>query len=160
MRACLRRRVARDLDWFVRGDGSRCAVSWVAAPIETPRAAGSWWCSTTPAVSDTRSGGGAHERRQTCARPSRHGDARVEGGTLHVEVRDDGIGGVRTHGSGLRGLVDRLAVLDGQLRLESPVDGGTLVVVDIPYARRRRRRFSLPTDDRRPARVHHRNRVS
>jgi hypothetical protein len=36
-------------------------------------------------------------------------------------------------GSGLLGLVaDRFAVLDGQLRVESPVDGGTLVAADIP----------------------------
>ena len=29
--------------------------------------------------------------------------------------------------SGLLGLADRLAVLDGQLRIESPADGGTLL---------------------------------
>jgi hypothetical protein len=30
------------------------------------------------------------------------------------------------------GLRDRLAVLDGRLRVESPADGGTLVAADIP----------------------------
>jgi hypothetical protein len=30
------------------------------------------------------------------------------------------------------GLGDRLAVLDGRLRIESPVDGGTLVAARIP----------------------------
>jgi signal transduction histidine kinase len=58
--------------------------------------------------------------------------ARVEGGTLRVQVRDDGVGGVRPDGSGVRGLVDRVAVLDGQLRVESPADGGTLVAADFP----------------------------
>jgi signal transduction histidine kinase len=58
--------------------------------------------------------------------------ARVEDGTLRVQVRDDGIGGARPDGSGLLGLADRLAVLDGQLRVESPADGGTLVAADIP----------------------------
>jgi signal transduction histidine kinase len=58
--------------------------------------------------------------------------ARVEDGTLRVQVRDDGIGGARPDGSGLLGLADRLAVLDGQLRIESPADGGTLVAADIP----------------------------
>jgi len=58
--------------------------------------------------------------------------ARVEDGTLRVQVRDDGIGGARPDGSGLLGLADRLAVLDGQLRVESPADGGTLVVAEIP----------------------------
>jgi signal transduction histidine kinase len=58
--------------------------------------------------------------------------ARVEGGTLELQVRDDGVGGARPDGSGLVGLADRLGVLDGQLRVDSPVDGGTLVVADIP----------------------------
>jgi signal transduction histidine kinase len=58
--------------------------------------------------------------------------ARVEDGTLRVQVRDDGIGGAPPDGSGLLGLADRLAVLDGQLRVESPADGGTLVAADIP----------------------------
>jgi PAS domain S-box-containing protein len=56
----------------------------------------------------------------------------VEDGTLRVEVRDDGIGGARPDGSGLLGLADRLAVLDGRLRIESPPDGGTLVAAAIP----------------------------
>jgi signal transduction histidine kinase len=47
-------------------------------------------------------------------------------------VRDDGIGGARPGGSGLLGLTDRLAALDGQLRVESSADGGTLVAADIP----------------------------
>jgi signal transduction histidine kinase len=58
--------------------------------------------------------------------------ATVEHGTLRVQVRDDGIGGARPDGSGLLGLADRLAVLGGQLRIESPADGGTLVAGDIP----------------------------
>jgi signal transduction histidine kinase len=47
-------------------------------------------------------------------------------------MRDDGVGGVQPDGSGLLGLVDRLAALDGQLRVEAPAAGGTLVVADIP----------------------------
>ena len=58
--------------------------------------------------------------------------AHVEGSTLELQVRDDGVGGARPDGSGLVGLADRLAVLDGQLRVDSPVDGGTLVAADIP----------------------------
>jgi hypothetical protein len=56
----------------------------------------------------------------------------VEDGTLRVQVRDDGVGDARPDGSGLLGLADRLAVLDGQLRIESPADGGTFVAADIP----------------------------
>ncbi len=60
--------------------------------------------------------------------------ARVEDGAVAVQVRDDGVGGAQPDGSGLLGLADRLAVLDGRLRVESPVDGGTLVAADIPLS--------------------------
>jgi signal transduction histidine kinase len=60
--------------------------------------------------------------------------ARVADGALVVEVRDDGVGGARPDGSGLLGLRDRLAALDGRLRVESPVDGGTLVAANIPLS--------------------------
>ena len=60
--------------------------------------------------------------------------ARVEDDTLRVLVRDDGVGGARPDGSGLLGLADRLAVLDGRLLIESPADGGTLVAAHIPVA--------------------------
>jgi signal transduction histidine kinase len=58
--------------------------------------------------------------------------AHIEDGTLQVQVRDDGVGGARADGSGLLGLADRLAALDGRLDVESPADGGTLVAAAIP----------------------------
>ena len=58
--------------------------------------------------------------------------AHVENGTLHVHVSDDGVGGARPDGNGLVGLADRLAVLGGRLRVESPAEGGALVAADIP----------------------------
>src|SRR4051812_5375951 len=59
--------------------------------------------------------------------------ARIEHGMLAVRVRDDGVGGARADGGGgLIGLADRLAAVNGQLRIESPIDGGTLVAADIP----------------------------
>jgi signal transduction histidine kinase len=62
--------------------------------------------------------------------------ARIEDGTFHVQICDDGVGGARPGGggSGLIGLADRVAAVDGQLRVESPVDGGTLVAAAIPVA--------------------------
>ena len=59
--------------------------------------------------------------------------ARVERGDLLVEVRDDGVGGAHTgHGTGLGGLEDRVAALDGCLVLESPPGEGTRVRVVVP----------------------------
>ena len=67
------------------------------------------------------------------ARAARAGvTASVEEGTLRVRVRDDGVGGARPDGSGLVGLADRLAALDGRLWVETPPGGGTLVAADIP----------------------------
>jgi signal transduction histidine kinase len=47
-------------------------------------------------------------------------------------VRDDGVGGARPDGSGLLGLADRVAVLDGTLRVESAAGAGTLLTAAIP----------------------------
>jgi signal transduction histidine kinase len=58
--------------------------------------------------------------------------AHVEDGTLRLEVRDDGVGCARPDGTGLVGLADRLAAVDGHLGVESPADGGTLVTAEIP----------------------------
>ena len=56
-------------------------------------------------------------------------------GRLVVEVSDDGIGGADPiQGSGLRGLADRVAALDGSLRIDSPGGRGTIVHAEIPCA--------------------------
>ena len=52
---------------------------------------------------------------------------------LTIEVGDDGIGGADPQaGSGLRGLGDRVAALDGTITVVSPVGGGTKVSAQIP----------------------------
>ena len=52
---------------------------------------------------------------------------------LTIEVADDGIGGADPHaGSGLRGLADRLAALDGTISVVSPIGGGTRISAQIP----------------------------
>jgi signal transduction histidine kinase len=54
-------------------------------------------------------------------------------GRVTVEVTDDGVGGAdAAGGSGLRGLADRLAALDGTLSLESPAGRGTRLRAEIP----------------------------
>jgi signal transduction histidine kinase len=57
---------------------------------------------------------------------------RRDNGRLVVEVADDGTGGADPAGSGLRGLADRVAALDGRLRVDDPAGGGTFVRADIP----------------------------
>jgi signal transduction histidine kinase len=58
--------------------------------------------------------------------------ARRCAGGLVVEVGDDGIGGADPDGSGLRGLADRVAALDGHLRVDSPTGRGTCVTAELP----------------------------
>ena len=56
-------------------------------------------------------------------------------GRLQVEIHDDGRGGAdAAGGSGLRGLSDRVAALDGSLEVESRPGGGTVVRAVIPVA--------------------------
>jgi signal transduction histidine kinase len=55
------------------------------------------------------------------------------GDRLRLRVRDDGVGGARAGmGSGLSGLRDRVATVDGQLEVDSPPGGPTVVTVDLP----------------------------
>ncbi|HEX2362676.1 MAG TPA: histidine kinase [Jiangellaceae bacterium] len=55
------------------------------------------------------------------------------GPQLVVEVVDDGVGGADTErGSGLRGLADRVEGLGGQLRIWTPLGGGTRVRAELP----------------------------
>jgi PAS domain S-box-containing protein len=58
------------------------------------------------------------------------------GDRLTVEVRDDGVGGATTTagGTGLAGLADRIAALDGELALASPRGGGTTLHATIPLS--------------------------
>ena len=77
---------------------------------------------------------GADQRRQVRQRLA---GARVSvsrnNGHAVVEVADDGVGGADPErGSGLRGLADRVAALDGTLELRSPQGAGTLLRAEIP----------------------------
>jgi signal transduction histidine kinase len=58
--------------------------------------------------------------------------ARRLDGDLLVEVGDDGVGGADPDGSGLRGLADRVAALDGRLLVHSPAGEGTCITVELP----------------------------
>ena len=58
-----------------------------------------------------------------------------DNGHVDVEVSDDGVGGADAdQGSGLRGLADRVAALEGRLELTSPQGLGTILRATIPCA--------------------------
>jgi signal transduction histidine kinase len=71
---------------------------------------------------------------------AKHADAKLvtvyavaDDGTLRVEVTDDGNGGAHAeHGTGLRGVADRIAAVGGAFRLHSPPGGGTRIEVELP----------------------------
>jgi signal transduction histidine kinase len=57
----------------------------------------------------------------------------VTNGRVAVEVSDDGAGGADVNaGSGLRGLADRVAALDGDLEIASTPGHGTRLHAEIP----------------------------
>jgi signal transduction histidine kinase len=64
--------------------------------------------------------------------------ARVERGALHVDVRDDGVGGAHCDGPGLLGLEDRISAIGGGLRVHSPPGGGTTIAATLPLHAARR----------------------
>ena len=52
-----------------------------------------------------------------------------------VEIADDGVGGAdAASGSGLHGLADRVAALDGRLFVTSPPGAGTVITAELPCA--------------------------
>jgi signal transduction histidine kinase len=62
-------------------------------------------------------------------------DVRAANDQVYLRVGDDGAGGAeagRGGGSGLAGLADRIATVDGRLSIHSPDGGPTLVTIEIP----------------------------
>jgi signal transduction histidine kinase len=58
------------------------------------------------------------------------------GDRLHIIVSDDGVGGADpARGTGLAGLAQRAASVDGSFEIASPPGGPTLITVDLPCVR-------------------------
>jgi signal transduction histidine kinase len=78
---------------------------------------------------------------EALANVAKHADANsaevaleLTDGRLRVEIADDGRGGADPHGTGLQGLADRAAALDGSFTVVSPVGGGTRIITELPCA--------------------------
>ena len=79
-------------------------------------------------VSEALTNVARHAHAESAAVKVRRADGRLE-----VEVRDDGDGGADpANGSGLRGLSDRVAALDGSIEVESAAGAGTVLRASIP----------------------------
>ncbi len=115
-------------------------VSMYARPSATVEA--SAYFVVAEALTNIAKHAGARNAWVTVARqlePRVTGDAdRVVTGypdRLVVDIRDDGRGGADTsRGTGLRGLHDRVAAVDGTFVLSSPVGGPTIIQVVLPCA--------------------------
>lgn len=60
-------------------------------------------------------------------------EVRCQAGRLHIVVGDNGVGGADSaDGTGLAGLADRVAALDGRLIISSPAHGPTRVIGELP----------------------------
>lgn len=57
---------------------------------------------------------------------------RRTGDEVRLEFEDDGCGGVRAEGNGISGMRERLAEVGGTLEVESPLGGGTRLIVTAP----------------------------
>ena len=96
--------------------GSACPSRWSSRPTSSP--ARRW--PTSPS---------------TPRRPRPRYGSRAANGVAVIEIADDGVGGAdETAGTGLQGLADRVAALDGTLRILSPPGEGTVVTAELPCA--------------------------
>ena len=82
------------------------------------------WFVATEAITNIARHSGARRAWVRCT---------ARAGVLHLEVGDDGHGGADPRaGTGLSGLADRVAALDGRLRVHSPVGGPTVLTAELP----------------------------
>jgi signal transduction histidine kinase len=107
---------------------SRAPVA-VEVDVSVPRLAPAIEATAYFVVAEALTNVAKHSHARTAAV-----SASLDDGVLHVSIRDDGVGGAMPGGTGLRGLDDRLASLDGSLSVESRPGAGTLVAARIPVS--------------------------
>jgi signal transduction histidine kinase len=120
----------RGLDAAVSGLAERCPVPVdlsvsVAGRPQTAAERAAYYV-----VAESLTNIAKHARAQTAVV-----EIRGDGTCLEIEVRDDGAGGaVRSPGSGLEGLAQRVEALDGTLTITSPAGGPTTIRAELPCA--------------------------
>ncbi|QEV18254.1 sensor histidine kinase [Streptomyces alboniger] len=106
----------------------RCPVPVETAGVRLPRLPETVESAGYFAVREALANVGKHSGATRVRITAAHTD-----GALRVDVCDDGRGGADPdRGTGLTGLADRLAVLDGTLTVTSPQGGPTTLSVEIP----------------------------
>ena len=118
----------RGLDAALSGLAARCPVP-VDVQVDVP-------VRPRPAVEAVAYFTVAEALTNSPSTPARSRDRgrrrRLAGGTLNIVISDDGIGGADPAGSGLAGLADRVAGVDGALSVESPPGGPTIISAVLP----------------------------
>jgi signal transduction histidine kinase len=117
----------RGLDAAISALAARSPVP-VGVDVSTGRLPGPVESAAYFVVAEALANAAKHARADEIGvRISRHRDLLV------VEVMDDGVGGADpAKGSGLRGLEDRVAAVDGRLIVTSPAGGPTVIRVELP----------------------------
>jgi signal transduction histidine kinase len=119
----------RGLDAAISALAARSPVP-VGVDVTTGRLPGPVESAAYFVVAEALANAAKHARAaEIGVRISRHRDL------LIVEVMDDGAGGADpAKGSGLRGLEDRVAAVDGRLTVTSPPGGPTVIRAELPCA--------------------------
>jgi signal transduction histidine kinase len=117
----------RGLDAAISALAARSPVP-VGVDVETGRLPGPVESTAYFVVAEALANAAKHARAaEIGVRISRHRDL------LIVEVIDDGAGGADpARGTGLRGLADRVAAVDGRLAITSPPGGPTVIRAELP----------------------------
>jgi signal transduction histidine kinase len=64
---------------------------------------------------------------------SAHLTLTADQGRIYLMVTDDGVGGAHmAKGHGIAGLADRLRSVDGELAVDSPAGGPTILIAEVP----------------------------
>ncbi len=92
------------------------------APIPDAIALTAYYVATEALANVAKHAGAASARVELATRD----------GALTVRILDDGVGGADPEGGGLSGLRDRVATIDGELRVTSPRGRGTIVEARLP----------------------------